>query len=122
VRRFPLALMGLVILVSACTTRPENVEARYVSPNDYSKWTCPQLYDERARVTSEVERVSGLQRDNANGDAVMLTVGVVVFWPVLLGMAATHDRSEELGRLKGVYEAVDSEVKIQHCTIAPPPG
>jgi len=69
VRRFPLALMGLVILVSACTTRPENVEARYVSQNDYSKWTCPQLYDERARVTSEVERVSGLQRDNANGDA-----------------------------------------------------
>jgi len=65
--------------------------------------------------------VSGLQRENANADAAMMTVGIIILWPVLFGLAATKDRKEELGRLKGEYEAVDLSSRTKQCT-APAPG
>ena len=94
--------------------------ARYVSPNMYQTWNCGQLLDEKTRLTSEVQRVSELQRENANADAAMMAVGLVVFWPALIGLAATKDRKDELGRLKGEYEAVDLSVKTRQCTLPPP--
>jgi hypothetical protein len=113
---------GLSMLALAnCATRPENVDAKYVSPVGYQNWTCPQLIEERHRLTREVQRVSGLQRENANADAAMMTVGVVLFWPMLFGLAATRDRKEELGRLKGEYDAVNEAARIKACPV-PPPG
>ena len=106
---------------SACASSPDTIEARYVSPTMYQNWTCEQLVEERARLTKEVQRVSGLQRENANADVAMMTVGIIVLWPVLFGLAATKDRKDELGRLKGEYEAVDLSIKTRQCT-APAPG
>lgn len=109
----------------ACTQRPENVTARYVSPVGYRVWTCDQLLDERARLISEVDRVAGLQRENANADAAMMTVGIILLWPVLFGLAATTDRREELGRLRGEYEAVEASRREKACpapaAVPPPP-
>ncbi len=48
-------------------------------------------------------------------------VGLILFWPALFGLAATKDRKEELGRLKGEYEAIDHNIRGKQCT-APPPG
>ena len=56
---------------------------------------------------------------NANADAVMLTVGPVILWPLLIGIAATTDRREELGKLRGKYEAVDGSVRSRHCPLPP---
>lgn len=106
---------------AACASQPQNIEARYVSPTVYQNWSCDQLFDERTRLTKEVDRVSGLQRENANADTAMMTVGIIVLWPVLLGLAATKDRKEELGRLKGEYDAVDLSSRTKQCT-APAPG
>lgn len=116
------AIVGVVALVQAgCASSPGSIEARYVSPTTYATWSCSQLFDEKVRLSKEVERVSGLQRENANADAAMMTVGIVLFWPVLFGLAATKDRKEELGRLKGEYEAVDSNITSKQCSI-PAPG
>ena len=117
------ALLG----ASSCTTRPENVEARYVSPITYQGYSCDQLTEERTRLAQEVERVFNLQRENATGDTIMLTFGLILFWPALIGMAATKDRKDELGKLKGEYEAVDEQIKIRQCivttpVIVPPPA
>lgn len=49
----------------------------------------------------------GLQRENANADAAMMTVGLIIFLPARIGLAATKDRKEELSRLEGEYDAVD---------------
>lgn len=115
-----LALMACGAQV-ACARGPDSIEARYVSPNIYQNWTCEQLVEERLRLTGEVQRVSGLQRENAAADAVMMTVGIVVFWPVLFGLAMTKDRKDELGRLKGEYDAVDFATRSRSCT-APTPS
>lgn len=119
--RNSLAVIVCASQVVACASSPESIDARYVSPNAYQNWSCEQLVDERMRLTKEVERVSGLQRQNANADAAMMTVGVIVFWPVLLGLAATKDRKDELGRLKGEYEAIDLTTRTKQCTM-PAPG
>jgi hypothetical protein len=45
----------------------------------------------------------------------MLTVGLIIFWPALIGMAATTDRREELARLRGEYEAVEASMREKQC-------
>jgi hypothetical protein len=114
-----LILAGSVLL-SACATRPENVAARYVSPTGYRAWTCAQLAEERLRLDGEVLRVANLQRENANADAALLTVGLIIFWPALIGMAATTDRREELGRLRGEHLAVETAMREHNCAVPPP--
>jgi len=105
---------------AACAPSPESVQARYVSPNMYQNWSCDQLGDEKMRLTSEVQRVSGLQRENANADVAMMTVGIIILWPMLFGLAATKDRKDELGQLKGQYDAVDLSLRTRQCTLPPP--
>jgi hypothetical protein len=105
----------------ACTTSPDSVQARYISPVAYSAWQCDQLLEERARLTGEVRKFTDLQRENANADAAMMTVGIVLLWPVLFGLAATKDRKEDLARVKGEYEAVDQALRNKGCQIPPPP-
>jgi hypothetical protein len=119
--RRAFAALVMVSYVGACAKGPDSIDARYVSPNTYQNWSCEQLVDEKMRLTREVDRVSGLQRENANADAAMMTVGLIIFWPALIGLAATKDRKEELSRLKGEHEAVDLQVKGKQCS-APAPG
>lgn len=117
-------VLGVGVAVSylaGCAKGPDSIEARYVSPATYQTWSCEQLVDEKMRLTREVDRVSGLQRENANADVAMMSVGLIIFWPALIGLAATKDRKDELGRLKGEFEAVDLQVKGKQCS-APAPG
>jgi len=117
-------MVGLSICVTqvGCASQPDSIEPSYISPVTYASWSCDQLLDERIRLTKEVERVSGQQRENANADAVMMTVGIVLLWPVLFGLAATKDRKIELGRLKGEYDAVQNNLTSKQCQATPPKG
>ncbi|TXL74080.1 hypothetical protein FHP25_17885 [Vineibacter terrae] len=115
------ARLGLCLVQAGCASSPSSIDARYVSPATYQSWTCAQLGEEHKRLSAEVQRVSGLQRENANADAAFMTVGLILLWPALFGLAATKDRKEELGRLKGEYEAVDQSMKMRQCVALPPP-
>lgn len=107
---------------AGCASHPDRVEPHYVSPTTYQAWSCEQLADERTRLQKEVERVGGLQRENANADTAMMTVGIILLWPALFGLAATKDRKIELSRLKGEYEAVDLSMRTKPCGLPPPPA
>ncbi len=122
------ARLGLCLVQAGCASSPSSIDARYVSPATYQSWSCPQLGEEHKRLDAEVRRVSGLQRENANADAAFMTVGLILLWPALFGLAATKDRKEELARLKGEYEAVDQSMKTKQCvapvpeSVPPPPS
>lgn len=45
-------------------------------------------------------------------------VGLVLFWPALFFLAG-DDRSDELGRLKGEYEALETSAIQKKCDVAP---
>jgi hypothetical protein len=115
-----ISAAATLCVTSACAPQPENVGARYVSPVTYQGYQCDQLSEEHIRLSREVHRISDLQRENATGDAVMLTFGLLILWPVLIGMAATKDRKDELGKLKGEYEAVEAQLKMKQCPAAIP--
>ncbi len=123
-KAFVRRLLGVSICIAqvGCASQPGSIEPSYISPTTYQSWSCDQLLDERLRLSKEVERVSGLQRENANADTAMMTVGVILLWPVLFGLAATKDRKVELGRLKGEYDAVQNNVTSKQCSAPPPQG
>ena len=112
------AFVATTLMMTSCASQPDKIEPKYVSPIIYQNFQCGQLIEEKTRLSREVDRVSGLQRENATGDAVMLTVGLIILWPVLIGMAATKDRKDELGKLKGEYEAVDAQARMKQCPAA----
>ena len=94
----------------------------YVSPSLYARWTCEELAEERARIASRASQVAGLQEDSATGDTVFMTVGLVVFWPALIGLATTSDHEQELARLRGEYEAIEQSMIRNRCSLPSPSG
>ena len=108
------AIVGVGALLSACSSSPDSISGAYVSPLEYSTYSCNQLAQELRRVARRVAEVSGHQSDEATGDAVALGVGLVVFWPALFFMIG-DDREEELERLKGEAEAVEQAAIQKDC-------
>ncbi len=105
------------LFLAGCASHSASIEAAYVSPSQYSGWSCDQLQEEKQRLTHEVRKIADLQDENADADAVMMGVGLLVLWPVLFGLAATEDREEELSNLKGHYDAVGHEIREKNCGV-----
>jgi hypothetical protein len=100
-----------------CASKPETVSASYVSPLTYQPYDCDQIRGELMRVNRHVMEVTGQQQNTADRDAVALGVGLVIFWPALFFMIG-GDKSQELGRLKGEYDALEQTAIIKKCDVA----
>lgn len=107
-----------VALVAACAKRPENIQPRFASATPYRALACEQLNEERSRVNAELARIEAMQRENAKADAAFMTVGLVLLWPALFGLAATTDRAETIAAMKGERDAMDLAAREKGC---PPP-
>lgn len=105
---------ALALSTVGCASQPEDIQAQYVSPLTYQSYSCEQLRHEMMMVHRRVQEVSGAQKSQADGDAVALGVGMVLFWPALFFMIG-KDKSEELGRLKGEYEALEKAANRGNC-------
>ena len=108
-------------LLASCASSSENISAQYVSNAQYNSYDCDQLGEEMSRVSARVSEVSGKQDDSATADAVSMGVGLVLFWPALFFLAATDDQKEELGRLKGEYEALQRVSTQKKCSFPAAP-
>ena len=104
--------------LSACATAPDRISGSYVSPIQYSSYDCDQIREELVRISARVSEVSGAQKKQADSDAIAMGVGLVVFWPALFFLAGGNDRKEELARLKGEYEALESSAIQKKCSFA----
>jgi len=103
--------------LAGCSSSPEKISAAYVSPIQYSPHDCNQLGMELIRVNRKVIQVSGMQKKEADKDAVAMGVGLVLFWPALFFLTGS-DHSDELARLKGEYEALETAAIQKKCDIA----
>ena len=104
-------------LFAGCATSPSKIQATYISPVQYSHLDCDQVRQEITRVNARISEVSGAQQKHANNDAVAMGVGLVLFWPALFFLAG-GDRKEELARLKGEYEALQTVAIEKRCGFA----
>lgn len=109
-----LVLILIVSLLSGCATPPGKISAIYVSPLQYSGLSCEQIQQEMVRVSAKVREVAGIQQSEANKDAFALTFGLILFWPALFFMMG-QDKKQELGRLKGEYEALEQAAIRNNC-------
>ncbi|MEE9543082.1 MAG: hypothetical protein V3V95_04795 [Thermodesulfobacteriota bacterium] len=110
-------LVSFLLLPLGCSTSPDKISASYVSPLQYQHFSCNQLGGELLRVNRKVMEVTGQQQKEANKDAIAMGVGLVLFWPALFFMMG-DDKKEELGRLKGEYDALEQVTITKDCDTA----
>ena len=101
-------------LVAGCSRSPDEISAVYVAPLEYRSYDCDQIEREMQRVSRQAREVTGHQRDEAEGDAVAMGVGLFVFWPALFFLAG-EDKEDELAQLKGEMEALEAAAIEKDC-------
>ena len=112
---FTIIIAGVAL--SGCATSPENITAAYVSPMQYSGYSCPQLREEASRVSGRAAQATGAQSSKASGDAVAMGVGLVLFWPSLFFIKGDGATAAEVGRLKGEMDAIEQASVRKNCGI-----
>lgn len=105
----------MAALVSGCATNPKDIAPSYVSPILYQNLTCDQLAQEAARVSQAAAVSNGAQANQASKDAVMTTVGVVLFWPSLFFIGGDKGNAAEVARLKGEMQAIEQANISKSC-------
>lgn len=115
-KSIPLLLTSCLFL-SACASKSENIKATYVSPLQYSDYSCKQIKAEISRVGRKMNEVAGVQDDIAGDDAVAMGVGLVLLWPALFFIEG-NDQHVELARLKGEFDALEQVAIQKNCTVA----
>ena len=113
-----LGLAAVSMVAAGCASSSKNIEAAYVSPTPYEMLTCDQLAKEGARVSIEAAAAAEGQNKKRTKDAVVTTVGVVLFWPTLFLLEGNGPKAAEVSRLKGEMEAIEVAAKRKGCAIS----
>lgn len=104
-------------LAVGCATPPREIEAVAVSPETYKDRSCEQIEAELAGALARgTEMRKAIDRDAA-GDAALVGVGMLLFWPAALFAIGDADEAEEYARLKGEYEALQEAGRAKNCAI-----
>lgn len=101
--------------LAGCATSPKDIAPAYVSPILYQNLSCEQLAQEAARVSQAAAAATGAQQNQASKDAVMTTVGVVLFWPSLFFIGGDKGNAAEVARLKGEMQAIEQANISKNC-------
>ncbi|MBF9048218.1 hypothetical protein LSUCC0031_13940 [Rhodobacterales bacterium LSUCC0031] len=104
-------------LLGGCADRSESVNATYVSPIAYSSYSCRQLSEEAARLSARVSQISGVQDQKAKSDAIATGVSLILFWPAAFLIGGDDETRQELSRLKGEMDAIESVAVRKNCSI-----
>jgi hypothetical protein len=112
-----ISTVAIGALLAGCATSPKDIAPAYVSPVLYQNLSCEQLGQEAARVSAAAQTASGQQQSQANKDAAMVTVGVILFWPSLFFVGGDKGSAAELSRLKGEMQAIEQANISKNCGI-----
>ncbi|MGZ9098404.1 MAG: hypothetical protein ACXW3O_01755 [Brevundimonas sp.] len=102
------------LALASCASNPDDISATYISPMTYNSMNCSQLEAELIRVGNRVNVVTGRQRSQASNDALVMGVGLVLFWPALFFLKG-NGGATELGQLKGEYDALHVNATEKQC-------
>jgi len=102
------------LLLSGCTSRSSSIPASYVSPTQYSSYSCEQLASQAQVISARTSELSKKQDTQRTVDGVAIGVGAVIFWPALLFLA-TPGHDKEIGQLKGQSIAIQEAAAQKNC-------
>lgn len=107
--------LALSTLLSGCAKSSGHVTADYVSPLEYSKYTCPQLRRELKRVSRSTQALASKVDKNARNDKIKTTVGLLIFFPTLLFLDGDSPEARQYAHLKGQYKAIHDAMHQKQC-------
>ena len=88
-------------LLAGCAQSPESIRPAYVSPMVYLNWSCPQIFEEQARLTNALATASIQQEQARSNDTA-----AVIFLGLTLASMTGANIAPEIARYKGEQEAV----------------
>ncbi|MEP6828314.1 MAG: hypothetical protein ABJA10_09600 [Aestuariivirga sp.] len=100
---------------AGCASKSSEIAPSYVSPVGYQAYSCEQLGQEAQTVSRRAAIASGQQDKIRTDDTVKTTVGVIIFWPLLLFNKGDGQQAAELANLKGQMQAIQDESVVKNC-------
>lgn len=114
--RAPLCVgVALAVVVSGCATRSADVAPTPADPVEFRGWSCQRIYEEVDLVQQRAADLAWVVDERAGQHMVALGVGLSLFWPALLAMQPDGVDAEELGKLKGRFEALYLAARFKEC-------
>jgi len=102
------------LALAGCATSPDQIAANYVSPMQYSGQTCGQLNAQAQHLTARLESATGQQAQQANSDAEMTAIALILFWPAAFWIGG-NDQSPAIAQMRGEAEAIQSAAIARGC-------
>ena len=103
-------IIGLCLIgtLSACADQPDAIAPAPVPTSTYAHMNCRALAAEQSRIVANVNTLTASQKKKADSDAVVMGVGMVLFWPALFALSSGSDQSAQLAQAKGQYDAINT--------------
>jgi hypothetical protein len=112
--------LGIVVLAAAlagCASSAADITPSYVSPVQYSSYSCQQLAMEAQSVSARAAALSGAQDSQRTKDTLATTAAVVIFWPAAFFVGGDKQTAAELGQIKGQMVAIEQASIAKKCNI-----
>ena len=112
-----------VLAVSAllgCATRSADIAPAPANVADFAGWDCNRLADEQDLVQHRAADLAYTVDERVGNNIMALGVGLAVFWPAILAMRPAGPEAQDLARLKGRFEALQTASRLIQCP-APSP-
>jgi len=108
-------LLSVALGVSGCASKSTDISPSYVSPITYQNFSCEQLQAEAQGVSQRAAVAAGQQDKARKNDTIKTTVGVILFWPIILANDGDGAKATELANLKGQMNAIQQASVQRNC-------
>ena len=102
-----------------CATRSADIVPARANLTDFAGWDCNRLADEQDLVQRRAADLAYQVDERVGNNIIALGVGLAVFWPAILAMRPAGPEAQDLARLKGRFEALQTAARLRQC---PPPA
>ena len=109
------AILVTTLLLAGCASKSADISPSYVSPVTYQNFTCAQLQTEAQGVSQRAAVAAGQQDRARKNDTIKTTVGVILFWPIILANDGDGAKATELANLKGQMDAIQQASVQKNC-------
>jgi len=108
------------LALAGCASTSSSIQPMSVSSFQYDGLQCQQIAIEAQRISANVQQLAGKQDEKFTRDAVITTVGLVVFWPALLAMpfvSGNDQQTAALAQARGEMIALEQASMRKRCGI-----
>ena len=109
-----IAITAAALALAGCATAPDQIAAAYVSPTAYTGQTCGQLNAAAVHLNARLASATGQQTEQANSDAAMTAVALILFWPAAFWIGG-NDQGPAIAQMRGEAEAINTAAIQRGC-------